>query len=129
MTEAELIEAAYSVVGEYRSSEDCKSGGVGAALLTRAGNVYSGVCIDTSCSLGFCAEHSAIAEMLKHKESEIAMIVAVNDERLVGAPCGRCRELIYQVNKSNVDTMVVIAPGKTLTLRDILPYHWQEAWK
>jgi cytidine deaminase len=129
MTREDLIDIAYSVVGEYRPSRDCASGLVGAAILTRAGNVYTGVCIDTSCSLGFCAEHSALAEMLKHRESEIAMIVAVNGEKQVAAPCGRCREFIYQVNRTNVDTDVVIAPDKSVLLQDLLPYRWQETWK
>ena len=82
----DLIESAYSVTGEYQPSKECSSGSVGAALLTKAGNVYTGVCIDTACSLGFCAEHAAIAEMLKHHESEIVMLVAVNRKKQVGAP-------------------------------------------
>jgi cytidine deaminase len=124
----DLIEKAYEVVGHYRSSDDCTSGGVGAALLTKAGNVYTGVCIDCACSLGFCAEHSAIAEMLKHKESEIIMIVAVNENKEIAPPCGRCRELIYQVNKSNIDTEIVLNEYKTIPLKELLPQRWQEIW-
>ena len=126
MTKRDLINQAYKVTGEYQSSDCCTSGSVGAALVTKAGNVYTGVCIDCACSLGFCAEHSAIAEMLKHKESEIAMIVAVNTKREMAAPCGRCRELIYQVNKANVNTKVVIAHNKTILLKELLPHRWQE---
>ena len=126
MTEKELIERAFEVAGEYRSSRDCTSGSVGAALVTRAGNLYTGVCIDTACGLGFCAEHSAIAEMLKHKESEIMMIVAVNTSGHVLPPCGRCRELIYQVNRNNLDAAVILT-SRTVSLRDLLPERWQEA--
>ena len=53
------------------------SGDVGCALVTRAGNVYLGVCIDTGSGTGFCAEHSAIAAMVTGGELEIASIVAV----------------------------------------------------
>jgi cytidine deaminase len=129
MTKRDLINQAYKVTGEYQSSDYCTSGSVGAALVTKAGNVYTGVCIDCACSLGFCAEHSAIAEMLKHRESEIAMIVAVNTKKETAAPCGRCRELIYQVNKANVNTKVVIAHNKTILLKELLPHRWQEVWK
>lgn len=124
----DLINKAYEVVGKYSSSDDCISGGVGAALKTKAGNIYTGVCIDCACSLGFCAEHSAIAEMLKHKESEIAMIVAINENKEIAPPCGRCRELIYQVNKSNIDTKIVLSENKTIPLKELLPYRWQEFW-
>jgi cytidine deaminase len=126
MTDEELIEQASRVAGEYRSSEDCTSGSVGAALVTRAGHVYTGVCIDAACGLGFCAEHSAIAEMLKHKESEIAAIVAVSDGGAVLAPCGRCRELIFQVNRANLDARVILG-SRTVRLSELLPERWQES--
>jgi cytidine deaminase len=50
-------------------------------------NVYSGICLDYACGLGFCAEHAAVAEMLKHRETQIVKIVAVNKERIL-SPCG-----------------------------------------
>jgi cytidine deaminase len=125
MSKEALIEAAYMVAGEYKPSRDCTSGSIGAALVTKSGNVYTGVCIDCSCSIGFCAEHAAIADMLKHKESEIVMIVAVNTNKEIVAPCGRCRELIYQVAKANLKTNVVITSDKTVLLKELLPYPWQ----
>ena len=128
MTIPDLIEKAYSVTGRYEPSEQCTTGAVGAALLTKSGNVYTGVCIDCSCSIGFCAEHAAIAEMLKHKESEIVTIVAINDKQQILPPCGRCRELIYQVNKANAQTKVILDGKKTITLKELLPYNWQDIW-
>ena len=129
MTAHELIEQAYRVAGEYRSSRDCTSGSVSAALVTESGQLYTGVCIDTACGLGFCAEHAAIAEMLKHKESAISMIVAVNTNKIVLPPCGRCRELIYQVNNANLKTKVVFGANDTVLLKELLPYRWQEAYR
>ena len=124
-----LIEKAHEIAGVYNAGEYCTSGGVGAALLTAAGNIYTGVCIDTACGLGFCAEHAAIAEMLKHRESEIKMIAAVNTDGKVLPPCGRCRELMYQVNPLNIDTQVIIGADKLVTLRELLPYTWQDVAK
>jgi cytidine deaminase len=129
MTIQELINEAYSVTGVYKPSKECQSGSVGAALLTKAGNVYTGVCIDTACSLGFCAEHAAIAEMLKHKESEIVMLVALNVKKEIAAPCGRCRELMAQVNKANMKTSVILSQHETITLKELLPHHWLDVWK
>jgi cytidine deaminase len=128
MTIQELINEALKVTGEYHPSTTVSSGSVGAALLTKDGNVYTGVCIDTASSLGFCAEHSAIADMLKHHESEIVMIVALNEAGKLGTPCGRCRELIAQVNKANMATKIVMSKEKTLTLSELLPHYWQDEW-
>ena len=65
MTDAALIAAAPALVGEFRTSEDCMAGGVAAAIMSGSGRVYTGVCVDTQCGMGFCAEHAAVAEMLK----------------------------------------------------------------
>lgn len=124
-----LIEQAYKVAGIYQPSNFCTSGAVGAALLTKQGNIYTGVCIDCACSLGFCAEHSAIAEMLKHRESEISMLAALNSKKELAPPCGRCRELIYQVNPLNQNTKIILGDGKFVLLKDLLPYRWQEIFR
>lgn len=118
----ELKSAALKVSGEFACSADLTAGGVGAALLTLAGNIYTGICIDTACSLGFCAEHAAIAEMLKNRETKILAIVAMNCNGEVMPPCGRCRELIRQVDPENWDTNVIVAENKTVTLAELLPY-------
>ncbi|WP_395752849.1 cytidine deaminase family protein [Prosthecobacter sp.] len=122
MTEAELIATANALAGEFRTSADCSAGGVAAAILSASGRVYTGICVDTQCGMGFCAEHAAVAEMLKARESEIALVVAVASGGMVVAPCGRCRELMWQVNPRNRNAMVVIAPGHQVTLAELLPH-------
>jgi cytidine deaminase len=122
-----LIEHAYKITGRYQSSKFCISGVVGCALLTKQGNIYTGINIDSACGLGFCAEHSAITEMLKHRESEISMLVAVNFQKEYLPPCGRCREFIYQVNPLNLDAKIVLGVDNIILLKDLLPYRWQES--
>ena len=129
MTKDELIKTAYEVTGVYKPSDECESGSVGAALLTSKGNVYTGGNIDCACGIGFCAEHSAIAEMLKHKESEIEMLVAVNLKKEIAPPCGRCRELIYQINRENAATTIILNEEETITLKELLPNHWLDIWE
>ena len=86
-----LIELAKPLLGEMALARpDMSAATVAAAIRTRAGNVYTGVCIDVSCGMGFCAEHAAVAEMVKGRETEIAMILSVCDDGIL-APCGRCR--------------------------------------
>ena len=89
-----LVEAAKAVCGEFRMREDFSAGSAGAAILTADGNVYTGICIDLACGLGFCAEVAAVAEMLKHRETHITAFAAVCAGGVLGTPCGRCREMI-----------------------------------
>lgn len=121
MTEAELIAKATALAGEFRTSDTCVAGEVAAVLVSASGRVYTGVCIDTACSLGFCAEHAAVAEMLKARESEIAFVVAVSTKYGILLPCGRCRELMWQVDPRNRATRVIIGHGQVVTLAELLP--------
>jgi len=120
-----LIEEARRVVGEYQLSHpDFSAASVGAALLTTKGNLYTGINIDVACGMGFCAEHSAIAEMLKNRETQIEMIVAA-DEASIRPPCGRCRELMFQVDRKNLNTKVYLSEEEYVTLEVLLPHRWK----
>lgn len=117
----ELIEAARSVLGVFPLSEpDRSAGSVAAALQTDSGAVYTGICIDVACGIGFCAEHAAVAEMLKHRETRIGTIVAVKDSMIL-PPCGRCRELMAQVNPKNGATRIILDDDRVIRLRELLP--------
>lgn len=125
MSAKKLIEEAYKILGEYTlSSNHYSAGSVAAALLTSQGNVYTGINIDIACGIGFCAEHSAIAEMLKHRETQIEMIVAVSTES-IRPPCGRCRELLFQIDAKNIHTKVYLSEEEYLTLDALLPHRWK----
>jgi len=132
MTNEELILSAASVLRPRATTDGRLMGDVGAILLTDNGNLYSGVCIDTGSGAGFCAEHSAIAAMVTSGEYRIAKIVAVwrneRDGKLyILPPYGRCREFIRQIDEANLETEVVLGKGKTLMLKELLPYHeWPE---
>ncbi|MBK5258596.1 MAG: cytidine deaminase [Thermoanaerobaculia bacterium] len=121
MTNGELIRRATDLAGEFRASDTCTAGSVAAALVTRAGNVYTGICVDTTCSLGFCAEHAAVAEMLKGREREIDRIVAVRADGSVLLPCGRCRELLWQVTSQPMNIAIVVGADSQISLSELLP--------
>jgi cytidine deaminase len=123
----ELYAAAKAVVNPRRLSPTAESGGVGAALLTSSGAIYTGVCIDTACSMGFCAEHAAAATMVTAGEHQVLRMVAVNWDGAILPPCGRCREFISQLHAENLDAEVLVAAGTVLTLRQLLPHDWREA--
>ncbi|UED87764.1 cytidine deaminase family protein [Streptomyces profundus] len=124
----ELIAAAEAVLSRH-TVEGRLFGDVGAALVTEAGSVYTGVCVDTGSGTGFCAELAAIAAMVTAREYRIAKVVAVwRDEGgplHVLPPCGRCREFLRQIDPGNLDTEVVLGRRESAPLRELLPAH---AW-
>jgi cytidine deaminase len=117
-----LYEKAKAVVNPRRLSEHAEAGGVGAAILSSNGNVYTGVCIDTGSSMGFCAEHAAAAAMVTAGENRVIKMVAVDWDGGVLPPCGRCREFISQLHAENLEAEVMVAQGVVVTLRMLLPY-------
>lgn len=100
---------------------------VGCALITISGKIFTGVSMHLCCGIGFCAEHSAVAEMISHSdETEIKTIVAVGDDKKVWFSCGRCRELLTQINKLNRENCEVIIPGdKKIKLGELIPGNWR----
>ncbi|MDI9259721.1 cytidine deaminase family protein [Alicyclobacillus sendaiensis] len=124
MTFDELIARAQAVHGFRQLSPEATAGSVAAALETDAGNVYVGVCIDTACSLGFCAEHAAAAAMITAGENRVVRMVAVGRDGRILPPCGRCREFIRQLHPDNREAEVMVASGVIVRLGQLLPHDW-----
>ncbi len=126
LSDEALIAEAARLVGEFGLLKpSIKAGDVGAALVTDRGTLYTGISLDMGCGIGFCAEHAAVAEMLKQRETCVRRIVAVDRQDVV-APCGRCRELLLQVDRRNMDCEVLLPGGRRRTLRELLPEAWLE---
>ena len=123
----DLYQRARAVINPRRLSPEAEAGGVGAALLTESGNVYTGVCIDTACSMGFCAEHAAAAAMVTAGENQVVKMVAVDWDGKVLPPCGRCREFINQLHPQNLRAEIMVREGTVVTLRELLPFDWRNA--
>ena len=124
MKDSELIDLAKSLVNPMPlARSDMDAATVGSAILSDSGKVFTGVCIHVSCGIGFCAEHAAVAEMIKGGETKINTIVAAKESEIL-TPCGRCRELFVQVNKENLNTRVLINESESKTVNELLPNHW-----
>lgn len=54
--------------------------------------------------------------------------MAVYEDGSVLPPCGRCRELISQLNLENKNTMVAIDYNMAVTLKELLPERWDKKW-
>ena len=119
-----LIERAKEVVNPKIHSEHFESGTVGCALISEKGNIFTGVCLDLSCAIGGCAEHTAISQMVTNNETKIKTIVACSKSRIM-YPCGKCREMMRLVNKKNFEnTSVIISETEKVKLKELIPGDW-----
>ena len=123
----EMYGAAKAVLKERRISEYVTCGEVSAAVLSKSGKIYTGVCIDTCSTLGICAERNAIFNMITNGEQEIDKVLCILPDGSNGAPCGACRELMVQLMAGkyhNIEIMLDYSTGRTITLGEITPEWW-----
>ncbi len=123
----EMYKAAKAVQGERVISRFVTCGEVAAAILSRSGKIYTGVCIDTCSTLGICAERNAIFNMITNGEQEIDKVIAILPDGSTGAPCGACRELMVQLmpdTYKEIEIMLDYSTGRTIKLGDITPEWW-----
>ena len=123
----ELYDAAKSVQQERRISEYVTGGEVAAAILSKSGKIYTGVCIDTCSTLGICAERNAIFNMITNGEQQIDKVLAILPDGSTGAPCGACRELMVQLmpgSYRDIEIMLDYAVGRTVKLGELTPEWW-----
>ena len=122
-----LYEAAKAVQKERRISEYVTGGEVAAAILSRSGKIYTGVCVDTCSTLGICAERNAIFNMITCGEQEIDKVLAILPDGSCGAPCGACRELMVQLDPEryrDIQIMLDYEREKITTLGELTPEWW-----
>ena len=95
---------------------------VGAALLAKSGNIYTGVNIENAAyPLTICAERTAIFKAVSEGDREFEAISVVTDNG--GTPCGSCRQVLAEFG---LDIVVYIADGEgnlvqETTVRELLP--------
>ncbi len=90
--EEHLIAEARRIIAERRREGWHQ---VGSALRTRSGRVFAAVHLEAHVGrIAVCAEAVALGMGAAAGDTDIAMIVAVNSQGSVVAPCGMCRELI-----------------------------------
>ena len=123
----ELYENAKLALNARRISEYVTAGEVSAAILSKSGNIYTGVCIDTCSTLGICAERNAIFNMITNGEQEIDKVLAILPDGHTGAPCGACRELMVQLmpeSYKDIEIMLDYKNEKIVKLGEITPEWW-----
>ena len=124
---SEMYEAAKAVLNERRISDYVTCGEVAAAVVSKSGRIYTGVCIDTCSTLGICAERNAIFNMITNGENEIDKVLCILPDGSCGAPCGACRELMVQLMAGkyhDVEIMLDYKECRTVRLGEITPHWW-----
>ncbi len=123
----EMYDAAKAVLRERRISDYVTCGEVSAAILSKSGRIYTGVCVDTCSTLGICAERNAIFNMITNGEQEIKKVLAIMPDGKNGAPCGACRELMVQLMPTtykDVEILMDYQTGRVMTLGELTPEWW-----
>ena len=122
-----MYDAALAVQKDRKISDYVSAGCVAAAIESESGNIYTGVCVDTCCTLGICAERNAIFNMITNGEDRISKVLAVMEDGSCGAPCGACRELMVQLMPEqyrHIEIMMDYQTGKIATLGELTPQWW-----
>lgn len=126
VTHDEMISRAVALLKPHWA-DDRVHGDVGSVVVAENGDVFEGVCVDTT-SWGICAERSALAAMITAGHYTFTQVVAVCRSAETGkihvlAPCGVCREFMRQIAPDNLHAEVVLGRDRSMTLRELLPEH------
>ena len=122
-----LYDAAKQVLNPREISKMIEAGGVAAAIESASGKIYVGVCVDTACTLGICAERNAIFHMITNGENAIRRVIAINSTGKAIPPCGACREFMTQLMPDSyrtVEIMMDYETNKVVTLSELTPEWW-----
>lgn len=95
---------------------------VGAALLTRNGEIFTGVNVENaSFGLTVCAERIAIFNALSQGNQDLEAIAISAQGEDIPYPCGACRQVM---NEFNPDLIVILDSGDNIniySLKELLP--------
>jgi cytidine deaminase len=96
---------------------------VGAALLTKSGDVFTGCNVENiSYRLTICAEQGAVANAVAHGHKDFVSIAVVADSKEPVVPCGACRQMLAEFNPE-LSVIMATTSGKVeeVSLRELLP--------
>ena len=104
---------------------------VGAALLCKNGNIYTGCNVENIAGTSICAERTAICKAISEGDNEFSAIAIDHENHSttglypdgVGTPCGFC--LQYLSEFCNED-FLIHTPTQTYKLSELLPFRFQK---
>ena len=125
MTYAEMYEIAKSKLNPRKLNKHAKICDAVAVIEAASGKVYVGVSLVATCGVGYCAEQAALSQMLNDGETVVSKILVLEKCGAILTPCGRCVELLTQVDMNNRNALIFTEQGKSLFLKDLFPYDWK----
>jgi cytidine deaminase len=96
---------------------------VGAALKTRSGEIVTGCNLENaSYGLTMCAERVAVFKAVSEGLSDFEAVAVVADSKRLTAPCGPCRQILWEFC-GDIVVYMSNTKGQTrvMRLRDLLP--------
>jgi cytidine deaminase len=122
-TVQQLIETAEKTI-ELRYKKGSHS--VGAALITKAGKIYTGISVNSQ-KLDLCAEWTVIGKALTEGEKDFEMIVSIHRDidgnYEIYPPCALCRELFLTYCPG---IKVVLSENEIRVATELLPHAWKK---
>lgn len=122
MNQQQLMEAAKQA--RERAYVPYSNFKVGAALLTKDGQVFGGCNIENAAySVVNCAERTAIFKAWSEGASEFTAIAVVADTNRPVPPCGACRQVIAELCPPDMPVILTNLKGdvQKLTVSELLP--------
>ncbi len=120
-TDKELIEAAADV--RERAHAPFSGFKVGAAVETENGDVITGCNVESaSYGLTMCAERAAIFAAVAQGTQRITRVAVVADSEKLTAPCGACRQVIWEFG-GDVEVILSNLEGvkESVQMSELLP--------
>lgn len=100
---------------------------VGAAVLTKKGNVYGGCNVENSSfPVTNCAERTAIFKAVSEGEQEFEAIALIADTPGPCSPCGACRQVMVEFRIPKIIMANIKGDVKVVTLEELMPYAFTE---
>ena len=122
-----MYERAKMALKPRDSSTTIQVGSVAAAVESISGQIYTGICVDSACTLGICAERNALFAMITEGENAFKRVIAIDLNGKALPPCGACREFMaqcMQTNYHNVEIMLDFEKNEIITLGELMPKWW-----
>ncbi len=118
----ELELAARAAEARQRAYAPYSGYAVGAALLTPAGHIYTGVNVENAAyPMSLCAERVALVKAVSEGEREFVMLAVATENG--GTPCGACRQAMAEFSLA-AKVLIVNGQGailKRTTVSELLP--------
>ena len=102
---------------------------MGAVLLTKNGDIYTGVNIENaSFGLTNCGERTAIFKAVSEGARDFKELIVYGQTEKPISPCGACRQVMAEFFEPDLPVTLVSQNKSTvvMTVKDLLPYSFTD---